>query len=316
MPDDCPLPTGFMPTVEPFCFEEAAGVLVTYPPDLIGLSSVSSAGEPVTCFGMGPGVQFCGRLSGEPGSTTTVTTCWSDGDCRDWTTVILDCGSGGVTVSSTCGEAGPVAEIHYDPAIAGLSSVSTFGVPLDCTGMAPGVMICGPLPGSGGSPTTVTTCFEGEACTDWPLTIATCDEEDGPHGFWALLDVGCHSETQIYLLFDTPFSDLVPGVPYTYTVTDGDSTYACDPHPTIPGRVYCSGPLPSVPGPLEACFSVNGGPESCTTFDDFVGRIPACGTEVPPDDQPDDTCNAYTNFNDCSQHTNCHWANGLCVSNP
>jgi hypothetical protein len=307
-----------------------------------------------------------------------------------------DCPGGEVTVTSGCGEEGPVVQVIYEPSAAHLASVSADGVPLFCTGMAPGVQVCGPLPGEAGSPTTITTCFEGEACVDWPLTVAACPgetepghlidivcyppdatavsirywpfdsplvsvdaggadltcedwgggaylcpgltfapggsttvtacladgscfsetdmipscSEEGPSGFWALLDVGCHSETQIYLLFDTPFSDLVPGVPYTYAVTDGETAYACDLHPTIPGRVYCSGTWPADPGPLQVCISVDGAPEYCATFDDFAGRVPACLAAHPVEpDEPGQQilpCSSYGTMNSCLSN-DCDW---------
>jgi hypothetical protein len=277
----------------------------------------------MTCIGLAPGVQFCGYLPGAPGSTTTVTTCWSDGDCRDWPMVVADCSAGGVTVFSTCGEAGPVAEIHFDPAVAELSSVSTFGVPLDCTGMAPGVMICGPLPGEAGSPTTVTTCFEGEACTDWPLTIAACEEDVPPEGAWTLLDVGCHDETRIYVLVDTGLEWLLPGAAFTYSAWDEQGYYTCSVHPTVPGRLYCSGDRRGDPDTFHLCIQPDGvgASEICNAFGDFTARVaalPPCGTEdVPPDEPSVDPCSVFTNLLTCeARQDQCHWANGACVSNP
>ena len=139
-----------------------------------------------------------------------------------------------VSVTAGCGETGPVAEVMYLPTTAPLSSVSTIGVPLTCIGMAPGVQVCGPLPGTAGSSTTVTTCFEGEGCTDWPLTIADCPGET-VHGY--ILEPACYPEgtpagSLHYWPFDQPLLS-VESAAVALTCEDwGGGWYMC---PGLPG---------------------------------------------------------------------------------
>jgi hypothetical protein len=112
------------------------------------------------------------------------------------------------------------------------------------------------------------------------------------------------------VLFDTPFPDLVPGVSYDYAVSDGETTYTCELHPTIPGRMYCSGIRPADPGPLEVCISVNGAPQSCTTFDEFPGMVPSClDFDAEEPDQPEQTttsCSDYDTMGSCISN-DCQW---------
>ena len=79
-----------------------------------------------------------------------------------------------VYVTPLCFEDHPTEQVMYHPTSTVLASVLTYGVPLSCIGMVPGVQICGDLPGEPDSPTMVSICFEGEACIDRPLTVPAC----------------------------------------------------------------------------------------------------------------------------------------------
>lgn len=191
----------------------------------------------------------------------------SDGRIYNWYTAAVipaDCPTGvrNTAVTSDCGEPGPVAQVMYDPASAHLGSVSTLGVPLPCIGMAPGVQVCGPLPGDAGSPITITTCFEGEACTDWPLNVADCTAATEPGHF---IDIVCYppGATGVsirYWPFDSPLVSVDAGGADLTCEDRGGGTYMC------PGLTFAPGGSTTVTVCLAdgTCFSETDAIPSCS----------------------------------------------------
>jgi sulfatase modifying factor 1 len=121
------------------------------------------------------------------------------------------------TVSAVCYQGHPAVEVTYSPTTRDLDSVSTLDESLSCIGMAPGVQICGELSGTAGSDTTVTTCFEGEACTDWTVTVPDCAVPGGfnPNEYFTyVLDTFCETyvdpvEPRVFFISDfSPMASL------------------------------------------------------------------------------------------------------------
>jgi len=308
-------------SISPFCFEGHQTVEVHYIPSTTNLTSVSNMGVPLACIGMAPGVQICGDLAGSPGTPTMISVCTEGEPCVDFPLSIPDCSLTGPVITYRVTPAcypslGPVAVIDYLPADLPLVSAMANGFSLTCYDSSePGLCMCSGIPGSPGAGMTVSFCLSDGTCFDGPITVPDCDSED-PAGFWNLLDVGCTSETNIYILIDTPFSDLTPGVSYDYSVSAGTTSYTCELHPTIHGRIYCHGLLYTGALPLEVCLSTATRPEICTSFEEFISRQPDCSppepevTEEPGDhDEPPVDCHVYDgNEPGCEAHSDvCSW---------
>ena len=78
------------------------------------------------------------------------------------------------SLSALCHEGHQAVQVMYSPVSRSLESVSAGGAALACIGMAPGVQVCGDLPGSPGSDAVITTCFTDEECTDWTVPVTGC----------------------------------------------------------------------------------------------------------------------------------------------
>jgi formylglycine-generating enzyme required for sulfatase activity len=173
-----------------------------------------------------------------------------------------------VNVTSLCYEGHPSAQVTYVPVTDVLTRVSTTGgMPLACIGMAPGVQICGDLPGRAGSDTPITTCFEGSPCTNWPLTAPDCTETE--------TDLGFEIQSRCYLL-----SGQVAIIRYTpmdqpIVSADADGTaLVCE--ADAGGYTWCSG-IPGAAGDEKTItFCLADG--SC--YSQAITLVP-CGEEVP-----------------------------------
>ena len=312
--DDCPLETRSV-RVDPICFEDHPAVQVMYLPLTLDLDSVSASGAPLAaCIRMAPGVQVCGDLPGEAGSPSTVTVCFADDDCIDFPVTVPGCPATGTMVgySITPGcyhGLGPVVVITYALADQPLVAANANGLDLACyDAPLPGWYMCSGIPGDPGSEMTITFCLADGTCLDQVVTVPAC-AGTGPVGLWNLLEVGCLSETRIYLLIDSPVSELAPGVPFDYSVQvgDGGPAFSCDLHPTIPGRIYCSGLRPDAAEPLNVCISAAGAADICIVFDDFAGRVPVC--DAPRPDVPAPSCSSYSDSPTCLAN-GCIWTKG------
>ena len=320
VPADCPFQLIFNVDVQSLCFEGHQTVQVMYEPVIEVLSSVTTYGVPLTCIGMAPGVQICGDIPGDPGSPTMVTTCFEGLSCMDWPLTVAFCPPTGTVVGSivepTCYPPGsPGVSIHYWPFDEPIVEANANSVPLTCDDMGGGFYLCSGLPGAPGDLKTITFCNPYFACFGGDVIVPACAEEELD---WRLAAVGCHSETQIFFIVDTGLEWLVPGAAFTYHASDGDVDYACSVHPTIPGRLYCSGVRPGTPGELQVCVQQDGAPmPTCVHFagwPGYVAAVPSCAPEEPP---PAPTCADYRNPSDCGAH-GCYWnkLTSTCSSTP
>lgn len=111
-----------------------------------------------------------------------------------------------------------------------------------------------------------------------PFPDEPCSPEGGG---WRVSAVGCADATRIYFTLETGLPWLIPGAAYTYSAADVSVTYACEVDPATPGKLYCVGNRPDVPGPLQVCIQQDGAPvPTCNTFSDYgtwVAAVPACG---------------------------------------
>lgn len=194
VPHDCPTGGEFPPSIEVFVSCPGTdgmveATLISTPPITWDTTQYLEGGGYVDmpCVTMAPDTLLCILPPRAPGERYSFQLHGFGADGMEYYSwaignVPVDCPptEGEVRVSAGCGEAGPVAEIMYTPVTAPPASVSAGGVPLGCIGMAPGVQICGPLLGASGSSIAVTTCFDGEPCTDWPLTVPECGGGPAP----------------------------------------------------------------------------------------------------------------------------------------
>jgi hypothetical protein len=314
IPDGCPV--DFLDaTVSPTCSEGGPAVQVTYNPSIVELTSVSTVGVPLDCIGWAPGVQVCGILPGTPGSASSVTTCFEGMSCIDWDVSVPNC-SGPVDfyideITAACYPGlGPVAVIHYTPADLPLVAANANGFDLTCYDSSePGWYMCSGIPGSPGSEMTISFCLSDGTCFSEPILVEDCSMETGEE--WRLIAVGCHDETRIYFMIDTYFDFRGTGTPLSYTATDEDGTaYACELHPTVAGRIYCSGIRPASPGTLTYCIQIPGeAAPTCRSFPEYdfwVNETPPCVT-IPA--EPVDPCAQYTTVLACDvEHKGvCAW---------
>lgn len=317
------------PTVDvtAMCYEDRPVVQVMYVPPTLGLERVHAQGEPIRCTGMAPGVQICGDLPGEPGEPVGVTT-WFTGDIRlDWMLTAPACPAteteiGFGIIPGCYPTLGPVITISYSPADQPLVSANADGTDLTCEAVEPGagLYMCHGIPGAPGSEMTITFCLADGSCFSGPIAVRDCEEEEEPsEADWRIAGLGCHDETRIFFIIDTGLEWLVPGAAYTYSAWDTDTGYSCSVHPTIPGRLYCSGVRPDAPGELQVCVQQDGAPSpTCDWFADWPAQedtIPDCAPEVPP--PPVDACSVWTNYNACEKdHPPCRWnySNSTCYT--
>ncbi|MBN2388372.1 MAG: formylglycine-generating enzyme family protein [Anaerolineales bacterium] len=162
----------------------------------------------------------------------------------------------------------PVVRIDYPPGSTGLESASVGGVPLACIGMAPGVQICGDLPGAPGTDVEVEACFTDFGCETAIVPVPDCADEDPDIGF--AIDSYCHppdaaaASIHIWPFTDPIVSGDAGGVPITCSDWGG-------------GWYVCPG-VPGAPGDItEITFCLAGG--DC--YDGAVA-VADCPGEVPP----------------------------------
>ncbi len=319
VPADCPVQLIFNEDVTPLCFEGHQTVQVMYEPVTEVLSSITADGVPLSCIGMAPGVQICGEIPGDPGSPTLVTTCFEGLDCMDWPLTVAFCPPTGTIPGSiiepTCYPPGsPGVSVHYWPFDEPIAEANANGAPLACDDMGGGFYLCSGLPGAPGDLKTITFCPPDFACFGGDVIVPACAEEEVD---WRLASVGCYDETHLFFIVDTGFAWLVPGAGWTYHAWDGSSTYSCSVHPTIPGRLYCIGPRPPAPGPLDVYVQQDGTPPTTSVLFEgwpgYVAAVPSCAPEEPPPP----SCADYHTPTDCGGH-GCYWnkITSTCSSTP
>ncbi len=330
IPEDC----GFTANVGPACHAGMAGIQVTYPEDIIGLTSASAAGAPLACIDLAPGRAFCGPLPGAPHSSIPYRVCFDDGSCFDLEMHISDCSeeesSGGPMefVGYGCRDESQiyfVIDTHLDWLVPGAGSVSAtsdpglVGYTCSIDPAIPGRLYCsGPRPADARMLTVNIDKPDGSreshSIDGWEgvvVDIPACSGEETSGGTWEIAGYGCHNESNIYFILDTHLTWLVPGAVYTYSASDGVSSYLCSLHPTITGRLYCSGPRPAAPGPLLVCLTIYHEETVCQSIDAYPGMvaaIPACDAEEePPPPSTDSSCSGY-DFNTCQMNNDhCRW---------
>jgi len=322
----CPEPS--VTEVVPVCsriFEGAPAVRISGSPASINEVRVAVNGEPFggLCHTPDVGVKECLPLPGDVGSAHTVRTCYPGEACEDWTVTIPTCSEPSVTeVVPVCSRIFegyyPAVRISGSPASINEVRVAVNGEPFGGMCHAPdvGVKECLPLSGDVGSAHTVRTCYPGEACEDWTVTIPDCGAGRATPTPWRIVSTGCHDEERIYFILETGLNWLIPGADLTYTAYDGVTRYSCEIHPTYPGRVYCSGSQPGGPGQLQVCVQQGSSPRTCNTFLNWrstVARIGSCAPTKEP--SVVDACAAWSaNDNLCLMHSGCAWDGSRCYT--
>ncbi len=302
-------------TAGPFCFEDRPTVQFTLEPDQV-LESVSVGDVPLSCFAMADGVWICGDLPGEPGSDVNMSFCLEGDPCFGFTMPVPECGSPNqanwINITPGCYETiGSVVMIEYPLDILALVSATANGSALTCIDSPSGAYLCYVVPGEPGDTVTVEFCVDDGRCFSQDVVVEDCT---GPVGWdepneadWEMGATGCHSETQIFFMFDTGLEWLVPGSGFSYTASDGTVDFVCSLIEAVPGRMYCTGDRPDSPGTLEVCLQAVGDPAPiCGSFPDFpawVAMIPSC--EAPPE-QPVDPCPGFLDPSSCSA-AGCFW---------
>ncbi len=178
----------------------------------------------------------------------------------------------GTNVEPFCFEGLPTVHLSFTPEGTVLDTITTDGTPLDCIGMTPVDMYCGPLPGAAGTSIPLTTCFAGETCEDWTMTVPDC----GPglaHWYDTSVLPTCYpSIGPVVVIHYTPAEQ-----PLTSAEVD-DTALSCYGAPE-PGWYMCSGlpGAPGDPGTLSFCLA------DSTCFDESIST-PDCGIAHWDDD--------------------------------
>jgi len=168
------------------------------------------------------------------------------------------------SVEPFCFEGQPVVHVGFSPLGTVLESATSFGLPLGCIGMTPVDMYCGPLPGEAGIPSSVTTCFVGETCETWPISVPDCS---GP------------LEASLVTVTPTCYDTLGPVLIIRYAPADSPlvsatangTDLACYDAPE-PGWYMCSG----VPGAAGDALTVDFCLEDGTCFSE-ASHVSDCG---------------------------------------
>jgi formylglycine-generating enzyme required for sulfatase activity len=320
--EDCPGLARFL-DVSPFCFEGHPTIQVMYgedwPPLISVVETLATGGFPnaLDCIGVAPGVHVCGDLMNVVGVSAYVQIWFGGGDLHDFHVIVPACPGTeteiGYSIGLSCwppeAEAA-AASIHYWPFDEALVAANANGFDLTCIYTGVQWYMCTGVPGAAGSATTITFCLADGRCFSDTGIIPACGEP--PVGIWLLSEVGCHSETALYVIIDTGLDWLVPGAAFDYNVAGGGVIFGCEPMPGSPGRLYCSGDtMPSFAGGLQVCIRRDGEAEpTCRTFDDFTARAPAtCVEEPPPPEPPAPSCSDYTTQASCLAN-GCKWTKG------
>jgi formylglycine-generating enzyme required for sulfatase activity len=136
-----------------------------------------------------------------------------------------------------CFEDHSAVQVTYLPEVMGVESVSVGDTLLDCIGMAPGVQICGDLPGEAGDLVEVTICTDTGACFTETVEVSGCPGDAYVPGF--LIEPYCYppetpgpAASIHYWPFDLPIV-AVNANGFDLTCTDlGGGWYVCS---GIPG---------------------------------------------------------------------------------
>ncbi|MEW6093651.1 MAG: formylglycine-generating enzyme family protein [Chloroflexota bacterium] len=325
--DDCPGLVRIL-AASPFCFEDHPTVQVMYGDGWPPLGEVWADDVDLDCIGMAPGVQICGDLTQPAGTDVEIQICFVGIECISRTISVPDCPSPDATlgylIEPYCyppEDPAPAVSIHYWPFDLPVVAANANGFDLTCENWGGGWYMCPGVPGAPGAETTITFCLEDGRCFSDPMTIPDC-APTGDEG-WRMIAIGCHDETRIYFMIETGLDWLFPGVDFDYTATDGETTYACTVNPAMPGRIYCAGPRPEVPGPLEFCLQGPGEvAPTCQTYPDYniwVAAIPPCAPEEPEEPHVP-SCADYTDEYTCNNlhKGECAWnyETGVCEDYP
>ena len=313
--------------VVPVCslaFEHQPAVQVNAAAATLHELRLTVGGEPAgLCHAPDVAVRECLPLPGEVGSTTMVTTCLPDEGCQYWPLTVPDC-SGEPEIrfhiTSTCFRSPAPYQaviITYDGTDAPLGIARADGAELICSG-EPGRYACHNIPGEPGAELTLTICLRGGTCFGGPLTVSDCGAGLVTPAPWRIVATGCHDEERIYFILQTSLAWLVPGADFTYTASDGVTSYSCEVHPTTPGRLYCSGPRPGGAGRLQVGIQQGSSPPTYDYFLNWPSTVAAIESCAPPTELPSavDACAAWSgNPNLCISH-GCVYDKGICHSPP
>jgi hypothetical protein len=313
----CPEPS--VSEVVPVCshiWPEIPAVRISGPPATLGEVRITVDLEPFgLCNAPAAGVRECLPLLDEVGSWMTVSTCHTDEGCQIWPLTVPDCsGEPEIRLSyrSTCFLSGATYQaviITYDGTDAPLGIARADGTELICSG-SPGRYACHNIPGEAGSEVTLTVCLTYGGCFGGPLTVSDCGAGLVTPAPWQIVSTGCHDEERIYFILQTSLAWLVPGADFTYIAEDGVTSYSCEVHPTIPGRLYCSGRRPGGPGRLQVGIRQGSAPPTYNYFLNWpstVRGIENCAPSLPPPGLA--PCSSYTSSGTCPTDR-CVWVSG------
>jgi formylglycine-generating enzyme required for sulfatase activity len=310
---DCPAMVRYL-DADPFCFEGHRTTQVMYGDGWPSVEGVLVEGVMLDCIGMASGVLICGDLTQPIGTEVEVQICFDGEGCISRWITVPECIDAepvpAFVFEPYCyppEAAAPAASIHYWPFDQHIVGATVGDTDISCSDWGGGWYVCPGVPGAIGETVDMTICLENGICVASPLTILNCNPPVDS-GWW-MTALGCYDETRIFFQVNTNLDWLVPGADYTYTATDGETTYTCTINPTEPGYLYCAGTRPVVPDPLELCLRRAGeAAPICRTFADFrswVSDIPPCGAEEPP--AP--ACTDYVERTPC-QEAGCSWTKG------
>ena len=310
--------------VTPICDLGYAALRVAYTPTSLDPPRVRVMGGTFSvCYTPVRGTLQCLALPGAVGSIAMGSVCFAGEPCSTWTVPVPDCSSeaGERTVEAVpiCSMGFPAVQVRRTPISLEAPRVTVVGGRFSvCHAPERGVVACLPLPGDAGSIASGTACYPAEPCDEWSVAVLDCAEELVSEGKMSLAGTGCHDEKRIFFILDTRLPWLVPGAAFDYTATDGPTGYSCSVHPTIAGRLYCSGIRPGEPGGLEVCIQ-QGGTSSpiCHTFADWPEQENAIQSCVPAEAPPGLAACSSFGFNNCPLDR-CKWdryvgTNGACV---
>jgi len=311
----CPEPS--VSEVVPVCslvFEHQPAVRISGAPATLDEVRITVDLEPFgLCHAPAAGVKECLPLLGDVGSWMAVSTCHPDEGCQIWPLTVPDC-SGEPEIrfsyTSTCFRSPATYQaviITYDGTDAPLGIARADGTELICSG-SPGRYACHNIPGESGTEVTLTVCLTYGGCFGGPLTVSDCGAGLVTPAPWQILSTGCHDRERIYFILQTSLAWLVPGADFTYTANDGVTSYSCEVHPTLPGRLYCSGTRPGGPGRLQVGIRQGSSPPTYNYFLNWpstVRGIESCApTPPPPGLAP---CSSYSDGPSCNADPRCMW---------
>ncbi len=324
---DCPMAAS-RADISVSCREEIPLVNVLYMPEAVGISSVSAGGVDLSCVSPAPNVQVCIGLTGSPGDPVQVRACTLTGTCFTENLITPTCptteSSATFLLQPYCLPAvvpSPAVYLYHYPSYWLVDTASVGSTTVRHYQEGPGWETFVGFPGSLGETVMLDFCFEGFGCNSGTFVFPDCSVPTEPGASnWRIAGIGCRDERNIYFIVDTYLEWLVPGAAFSFNASDGEVEYRCTVHPTIPGRLYCSGHRPVSPDPLELCLQ-RGGSSSlmCVTYEDYptwVGNLPSCTPDVPPVvPPPPPSCSDLGDAKDCF-NAGCAWDGSTCSDPP